>query len=97
MDSEIGTDQLIGLNPRIRFRSIGAEGVLINMESGRVIVLNEVGLRIVQAIEKPQSRSQLVGLLTREYEVTESVAEIDLTIFLHQMDDECVLHYSCNR
>jgi hypothetical protein len=87
------TDQLVGLKPRIRFRALGEEGVMINMESGRVIVLNEVGLKIVQALEKPKTRCQLVEIVTKEYEVAERQAEIDLEKFLANMTVEQVLSF----
>ena len=47
-------NEQITLSSRLRYRSVGNEGVLINLDSGRVIVVNEVGLLDSSATQNPE-------------------------------------------
>ena len=83
------TDQVnVSLKPRIRYRAVGEEGVLVDLESGRVIVVNEVGLQIIQSLGKPRSRQSLVKMLVDDFEITEESAGSDVDAFLAELDRE---------
>jgi hypothetical protein len=87
-------EKTITLISRVRYREIGGEGVLVHLDNGRVIVVNELGLYIVQQLAKPITRSHLTAAIIKQYEVTVDQAEADLKLFLDQLDQEQVLDYS---
>ena len=47
---EIKDNEKVRLSGRVRFRAIGDEGVMVHLESGRVMVVTEVGMFIVEAL-----------------------------------------------
>lgn len=81
------------LSSRIRHRAVGDEGVLVQLESGRVIVVNEVGLHIVQQLASPQTRPQLADSIARHFDVDLAQATADLDLYLAELDQEQVLEY----
>ena len=81
----------IGLSPTVRHRAVGEDGVLVHLESGRVIVVNEVGLYIIQLLVKSMSSQELVDSIVAEFEVSNEQAQIDLDTFLEELNDEQIL------
>jgi hypothetical protein len=84
----------IRLTSQVRFRAVGEEGVLVHLENGRVIVVNEVGLFIVQQLASPMSRSELGQAVTREFDVPADRVQADLQRYLEELDREQVMEYS---
>lgn len=82
------TTETISLIPRVRHRAVGEDGVLVHLDSGRVIVVNEVGHFIVQMLEQPMSRKALVAALVEEFEVTAEQADADIKSFLDELGTE---------
>ncbi len=81
----------VSLNSRVRFREVAGEGVLVSLESGRVIVVSEVGLRIVESLSNPATLDSLATLISDEFEVSKSQAEMDVESFLLDLDKEDIL------
>ena len=81
----------ISLSPQARYRAVGDEGVLVHLENGRVVVVNEVGLHIVQQLKKPITRSDLVMSISSEFEVSSVQAAEDLDLFLAELDQDQIL------
>ena len=88
------SDKKISLASRVRHRAVGEDGVLVNLDSGRVIVVNEVGLYIVQVLDQAMSRKELAASVAAEFDVSADQAEADLDRFLGQLDDEQLLGQS---
>ena len=84
-------DTTIQLGPRVRWRAVGAEGVLVHLEQGRVLVLDTVGLFAIERLANPLSRHALAVAIANEFEVSTEQAEVDLDGFLAQLDAEQVL------
>jgi hypothetical protein len=63
----------------------------VHLESGRVIVVNEVGLHIVQQLNESRSRADLTSSIVTEFEVSAAQAESDLDVFLAELDREQIL------
>ena len=79
----------------MRHRAVGEDGVLVHLDSGRVIVVNEVGHYIVQMLEQPMSRKALVAALVNEFDVSAEQAETDIDTFLNELGNEqLVVHAS---
>jgi hypothetical protein len=84
-------DDRIALSRRLRYRAVEAEGVLVHLDSGRVIVVNEVGLFIIEQLSKPMTRRGLVTAICGEFEVEAPEAERDLRRYLDELAAEQVL------
>lgn len=87
-------DERIGLTSQVRYRAVGEDGVLVHLENGRVIVVNEVGLFIVQLLDSPKSRKDLAEAIALEFEVSADQAEKDLERYLTELDNEQVLEHN---
>lgn len=70
------------------------DGVVVHLESGRVIVVNEVGLRVLQALSSLCTHDSLVDLITDEFEVTRQQAVEDLDNYLAELEQEQVINFS---
>ncbi len=81
----------VRLNPRIRYRAVGDEGVIVHLDSARVIVVSEVGLRVIQVLSEPTSREKLATVIAEEFMVSEQRARDDLDTFLAQLQTEQVI------
>ncbi|MFT5609520.1 MAG: hypothetical protein ACI9WC_000205 [Arenicella sp.] len=79
------------LSAQVRHRAVGADGVLVHLQNGRVIVVNEVGLYIVQLLQKPISIGAICESISSEFDVTQQQAESDLTKFLSELDQESIV------
>ena len=93
--SNIG--EKITLSPRIRHRILGAEGVLVHLEQGRVIVINEVGVCVVGLLsdsEAPMTREELVHSVVEQYDVSMDQATNDVHAFIEQLDQENALTFT---
>jgi hypothetical protein len=75
----------------VRYRAVGEDGVLVHLENGRVLVVNPVGLHIVQLLGAPISRQALAHAVADEFNVAADQAESDLEAFLAELDQEQVL------
>ena len=88
---ETASNETISLTDQVRFRAVGEDGVLVHLESGRVIVVNEVGLHIVQQLSESRTRADLTSYVVSEFEISTKQAEIDLDAFLVELDQEQIL------
>jgi hypothetical protein len=61
------------------------EGVLLSMEAGLYFSLNRTAVAVWNAMERDQSVSELVSLLTGKFKVTSEQATQDLQALLTQM------------
>ena len=83
----------INLTSRVRYRAVGEDGVLVHLDNGRVIVVNEVGLHIVQLLDRSMLRKDLTASVAAEFDVSADQAEADLDLFLAELDKEQVLEW----
>jgi hypothetical protein len=97
METEFSHTGMITLSETVRFRPVGGEGVLIQLESGRVIVVNEVALRVLELLKAaPATCGELATGIVSEYEVDESRALKDVCAFLGELQNENVLSFNPN-
>lgn len=78
-------DDAIALNPHVRYRTVGDEGVVVNVEHDQVMVVNELGVRTLELIRATGSRKAIVAALVAEYETTPERVEADLEVFLDEL------------
>lgn len=84
--TETSRAEKISLSARVRYRAVDDEGVLVHLENGRVLVVNEAGLFIVQVLSRQaMTVSELSDAVVREFEVEADQAMADVVAFLDQM------------
>jgi hypothetical protein len=91
MPEPIGENK-VRLASRVRFRDVAGQGVLVHLEEGRVLVVNEVGLFIVQALgRQAMTESELAEAVAHAFEVDAARAKSDVALFLDQLRGEKAL------
>jgi hypothetical protein len=89
---EINSNEKIHLSGRVRFRAIGDEGVMVHLESGRVLVVNEVGIFIVKTLgSRDMSVLELTDRVAAAFDVGTNQARADVAAFLDQLRGEQVI------
>jgi hypothetical protein len=69
----------------IRFRIMDGEAVVVLQDAAEVLVLNEVGTRILQLVDQGATEDQILAVLLGEFEVAPDELERDLREFLREM------------
>lgn len=64
---------------------VGGELVMMSVEEGKYIGLNEVGARIWELLDTPQPRDALEVRLLQEFEVTPEVCRNEVDAFLAKL------------
>ena len=81
--------QAVRLSDRLRYRAVADEGVLVHLERGQVLVVNEVGLHLVEALARqPMTVADLSESVVRAFEVEPDQARADVETFLVQLRAE---------
>ena len=84
-------NESISLSSQVRYRSVSDEGVLVHLENGRVVVVNQVGLHIVGCLKEPTTHDNLVESIAAEFDVSSRQAAADLDLFLAELDQDQLL------
>ncbi len=77
--------------PDVRFRNIGGEGIVVMQSSAEVLVVSEVGARMLELIESDSAVGGILAALTAEYDVDGAVLERDALSYLQQLLDANVI------
>ncbi len=85
------TDNTLSISSRVRFRAVGDDGVLVHLDSGRVVVVNGVGLFLVEQLQQPRTRAELSRAITATFDVGATEAETDLASYLDDLAAEDML------
>ncbi len=75
----------VKLHSYIRWRKVGNEGVVLNQDEGEVLVLNELGVRIVELFEQGLSLDLLHARLLAEYDVDATVLDTDINRYIDEL------------
>lgn len=92
MSKQSLSDKFVQLDSRVRYRAVGDEGVLVHLDSGRVIVINEVGLHLVQLLERPVTPEALTQSVAQSFAVSPDQARADIATYLEAMAAEQLLN-----
>lgn len=76
----------ICLNTRVRYRAVGEDGVLVHLDDGEIIVVNEVGFFIIQQLDQPRVAADLVAAVIEAFNVTEEQAMADVDAYLQHLE-----------
>lgn len=86
MKKEEIAGQTAVLNRDVRWRRIDEEAVVVNQDSGEVLVLNELGSRVLQLVEERRSVGGMIDLLLQEYDVGRDRLEEDVLRYLGDLE-----------
>ena len=87
----IDMNKTIQLSSRVRYRAVDDEGVVVHLDNGQVIVVNTVGLYILQQLERAITVENLVTAITEEFHITADAAYNDLMRYLEELSEQQVL------
>ena len=63
----------------------------MHLDSGRILVVNEVGLHIINTLTEPSTHRELIASIEEQFDVSSECAAIDLEAFLAELEREQVL------
>ena len=69
----------------VRFRIVDREAVVVRQDSGEVMVLNEVGARVLVLLAEGLSPDQIARRIPEEFEVTPEQADEDVKLYLNEL------------
>lgn len=87
----IETDMVLKRCADTRYRTIGDEGVVVRQTAGEVLVLNEIGVRVLELLEGTMPVSGLLNALDAEYEIDRPTLERDVLAYLQELVDAGVI------
>lgn len=67
--------------------SVGAESVMMSIETGAYVALTRVGARIWELVERPMAVSVLCARLAEEFDVTPEVCRTEVEAFLADLQN----------
>lgn len=73
------------LRRAVRYRIIDLEAVVVRQDSAEVMVLNEVGARVLVLLDRRQSPSVIAEILPTEFEVTLEDARRDVQHYIDEL------------
>ena len=68
-----------------RYRNIGGEGIVVKQAAGEVLVLSEVGARVLDLVETQTPVGAMLASLGEEYDIDSSTLERDVNGYLEQL------------
>ena len=77
----------------IPWRMIEEEAVLVDIDKGEVIQLDEVGARIWENIDGSATVSGIIDAVCSEFEVDKDTATADVLEFLNELSDRGAIHH----
>ncbi len=78
-------DEHLSLHPQVAMQTIDGVAVMVLADSGRVLVLNALGTRIIELLISNQSVVDIADIIVSEYQVSMKEARHDLDSFLRKL------------
>ena len=90
-DQKLELTSVLEKSDNILFRIVDDEAIIVHIDSNEVLVLNEVGARVVEIMENPTSVVDLLAQLIEEFDVEMERLEADIFKHLEELLTENVL------
>ncbi|MGE0441930.1 MAG: PqqD family protein [Gemmatimonadales bacterium] len=78
-------------HPEIRITALEGEGMVLHLGERRYFSVNETGLVLLEALQRPCTMGELAAAIRDEYDVSEAEATATTTAFLEQCLDARVV------
>jgi len=75
----------------VRWRVVGDEAVVLQQTQAEVLVLNQVGLRVLELIDPNRTVQGILTTLAAEYDVAPDTLQQDVLAYLLELEDANVL------
>jgi hypothetical protein len=75
----------------VRFRAVAGEGVVLRQETAKVLVVNQLGVRILEVLEHADSVTEIADRLIEEYKVERDTLEADIGAYLQDLVERGVV------
>ena len=82
---DINTSTRFSLSSDVRHRSIGGEGVIVRQDDGEVLVINEIGTKLVELAKDGDCVKDMIDAILLDYEVGASTLEKDVFEYLVEL------------
>lgn len=73
------------LSPDVRYQSIDTEGVVVRQEAAEVLILNEVGTRILALVDEGLGPLAILERLAGQFDADRERLSADLDAFLAEL------------
>ena len=87
----ITTNSIVKRRDDVRWRVMGDEAVVLQQTQAEVLVLNPVGLRVLELIDAERTVQDLLTTLAAEYDVEPDTLRQDVLAYLLELEDANVL------
>jgi hypothetical protein len=88
----ITLDTMLRRDADTLYAQVGSDGVMFNANAGLYHSLNDVGARIWELLETPQTAAQIRDRLLEEFDVEERVCQTAVMDFVGKLLDRGVIH-----
>lgn len=85
------TMETITVAPSVKFRDLGGESVLLELESGRYFGLDEVATRMWTLLVEHRTVAPILDTLEQEYDVDGARLRADLTSFITKLEEHSLI------
>ena len=89
--NQIDIGSVLGRRADVRFRVIDAEGVVVRQSAGEVLVLNDLGTRILALADGVNPVAYWIDTLLGEFEVARPLLERDVLAFVAELVEQGLL------
>jgi hypothetical protein len=79
------------LRKPVRYRIVGSEAVVVRQDTAEVMVLNEVGTRVLVLVTDGSSPAEIAARLSQEYEVSADEVAGDVDEYFSELLDAGVI------
>lgn len=69
----------------------GERAIMLDLKSGQYFDLNEVGLLIVENLNSFKTFNELIELIIKKFDVDKNECELDLNLFLNDLNERCLI------
>lgn len=83
--TELHPDLVLRRCPDVRFRTVLDEGVVIKQDTAEVLVLNEVGARVLELLDGTRTVGDVETALAREFDAPAAELGRDLESYVEQL------------
>ena len=70
-----------------RYRNIGGEGIVVRQAAGEVLVLNDIGVRVLDLLAAGNAVAGVVTVLNAEYDIDAPTLERDVLAYVQDLLD----------
>ena len=79
------------VDPRVRYRRVFDEGVVVHQEKAEALVLNEVGVSFLELCDGERSPQQIIELMLEQYDTEAEILKRDIHDFVKELDESGVI------